>query len=193
MAKEVMLDLETMGTRPTSVILSIGAVIFDRSEEGFTLTNENNFYRNVDMKSCQASGLTIDAQTVEFWLDQGLEARKSLREDKVLLAEAVDDFIRWWHYHGLHNGDTTLWCHGPSFDAVILENAIRACYRKTPWKYNAPRDTRTIYDLAGIDIKKEVREGVFHNALDDCLFQVKMVQKAMRILQPPLEFVVEEK
>lgn len=59
------------------------------------------------------------------------------------------------------------------FDITILENWFRACNTPIPWKFWNVRDVRTIVDWFNIDTRSYEREGVHHNALDDCLHQIK--------------------
>lgn len=47
--EDMMIDIETLGTRPGSVILSVGAVMFDRHGVGHGET----FYMNVERESRQ--------------------------------------------------------------------------------------------------------------------------------------------
>jgi hypothetical protein len=68
------LDLETMGsTRQTAAIVSIGAVAFnvegDMSEP---------FYVNVDLEDAMRHGLTVDADTIKWWMRQQLLAREAI-------------------------------------------------------------------------------------------------------------------
>src|SRR5688572_29962905 len=73
---DVMLDLETLGTRPGCAILSIGAVAFDRH----TGALGPEFYMVVNRKSCEAKGLTQDQSTLDWWSRQSAEAKKVLAE-----------------------------------------------------------------------------------------------------------------
>lgn len=180
----VMIDIETLGIRPTSIIASIGAVVFDIDEDITKAPNFlRSFYKKIDIVDCQANGLTIDADTVKFWITQDFAVKADLLNTKERLRNVLLDLSVWWTVDCQLSKSTSLWCHGPSFDAVILENAFRVCELEVPWAYNSPRDTRTIFELAGVDIKKEVRGGIFHNALEDCIFQVQMVQKAWKRLK----------
>jgi DNA polymerase III epsilon subunit-like protein len=65
-----MVDIETLGTKPSSTILSIGAVFFDieTGELG------ERFYMNIDPKQDRS----IDPSTVMWWMVQSSEARNSL-------------------------------------------------------------------------------------------------------------------
>jgi inhibitor of KinA sporulation pathway (predicted exonuclease) len=55
-------------------------------------------------------------------------------------------------------------------------------YIPCPFRYNQPRDTRTIYDLAGIDVGEYRSAGTHHNALDDAAAQARAVQAAVKAL-----------
>jgi DNA polymerase III epsilon subunit-like protein len=59
-----MIDIETLGLGPGATILSIGAVRFSTDGLG------EEFYREISLQSCQAVGLEIDADTLEWWLEQ---------------------------------------------------------------------------------------------------------------------------
>lgn len=54
-----------------------------------------------------------------------------------------------------------------------------------PWKFWNSRDTRTVYDLAGIDMKKISVPDNYkaHHALGDCLKQIEGLKQAFKILE----------
>jgi hypothetical protein len=168
-----MIDTETLGTQSTSVILSIGAVCFDPTT-GYI---GSEFYQNIEPTSCQKAGLTIDASTVTWWMDQSEEARKALTSDRVSLDAALLGLSQFLN----SDSDLRIWAHSPMFDVVILEHACRAVGQKQPWGYRDPRDTRTIFDLAGVNLA-DFASGTYHNALDDARNQAKAVCEAYRRL-----------
>src|SRR4051812_3766510 len=67
--QDIMIDLETLGTLPGSVILSIGAVAFDE----LSVAPGAGFYKVISTISCESCGLTKDEATEKWWLDQGEE------------------------------------------------------------------------------------------------------------------------
>lgn len=67
----LMIDLETMGNKPSAPIVSIGAVIFDPSTGEFG----PDFYRVVSLKSSVDGGAVPDADTIMWWMQQSEEAR----------------------------------------------------------------------------------------------------------------------
>ena len=168
----VMLDLETLGTAPGCVVLSIGAVVFDpvAAELGA------EFSTKISRSNCEVSGLKVDPRTEQWWAGQSDAARAAAFGSYTMLREALADFDAFW----AKVGGTHLWGHGASFDAPVLEAAYRAVGWAAPWKYNATRCTRTLYELAHVEPDRTV--GTHHNALDDAKAQALAAIAAMRKL-----------
>jgi hypothetical protein len=156
----VMLDLETMGTKPGSVILSIGAAVFDK--RGVLDT----FYRVINPYSSTGKA---EVGTAIWWTKQSEQARAILTDHEkwVTQPQAFTDFETWW----MMVGGEFLWAHGATFDPVLYE-ALRG---RTPWKFNNVSDTRTVYRLAGVDVAGFRAEGTHHNALDDAKAQAEAI------------------
>lgn len=92
----------------------------------------------------------------------------------------------------LHKCDVIrLWCHGPAFDPPIIEAAFRALGLPVPWHYRSPRDTRTIFDAAGIEdhsawlAQHPGPLGIPHHALDDAICQARGVCGAVARIATP--------
>lgn len=185
-ANHAMLDLETMSNASSAAIVSMAALRFDpRGDRMETLIADclhpTQFYRRVRLSSSVEIGLTIDADTVMWWLKQDKSAQAELTEGCTIhVAHALDQLGAWC----FDNQIGYVWSHGAGFDVVILANAYNRLGRQTPWKYNHVRDTRTVYDLAGIVLHEEPSpEGYLqHHALWDCWKQAAAVQKAYRRL-----------
>lgn len=172
--KDVVLDLETLGTGNNSAIIAIGSAHFD-IKTGEIL---KEFYVNVDLQSSIDAGLTVDGDTVYFWLKQSEKARMDLFRDRVKLQYALEDFSEW---SDDINGSKNLWGNGVSFDNVILKNAYNKLGIKFPYHYRDDQDVRTLVKLAkrmGLldSIKKEMDAGLTkHNALDDAIHEAKYI------------------
>lgn len=171
----VMLDLETWGTRPGSALRSIGAVTFGDRSANIGPT----FYRNIDKGSCDIAGLTVDAETVAWWEKQSPESIATLAVDPRPLPEVVAEFHSWFRQMSAR----FIWSHGGNFDEPLWSAACRAVGKTVPWKFWDARCTRTIYGAAGIDLRSLPREGTHHNALDDAIHQARCVQQAMAKLR----------
>jgi DNA polymerase III epsilon subunit-like protein len=168
---DVMIDIETLGTTPGSAILSIGAVVFGPDGLGDT------FYAPILLQSCTAVDLTIDPNTIAWWMQQSDEARAAaFRTDADPIADVLEQFTCWYGLVGAERP----WCHGATFDVPLLDAAYKACGMKAPWRFYDVRDTRTLYDLAGVKVNRST--GTHHNALDDATAQAEAAARAMRIL-----------
>lgn len=170
------LDLETMGvTRQTAAIVSIGAVAFnvdgDMSEP---------FCVNVDLEDAMRHGLTVDADTIKWWMRQQLLAREAIFIDPKPLRVALNLLSDWVKKTCK---DAPCWTHA-TFDAPVLSNAFAAIGEKQPTHFRKQRDIRTLTDFYLKVVSKDLpvvgREGVHHNAADDAVFQAKYISKMLR-------------
>lgn len=174
--REAMIDTETLGTKPGAAILSIGAVMFGPSGLGA------QFYSPIDLTSCVDVGLTIDPATVAWWMRQSDDARAAaFSTDAAPLTDVLLDLAIWFAEQKAERP----WCHGATFDIPLLDAAYEACKLAPAWKFWNVRDTRTLYDLAGVKVNRST--GTHHNALHDAINQAEAAAKAMRILQRGLE------
>lgn len=166
----IMIDIETLGTRPGSVIASIGAIAFNPLAGHI---DDGGLSLSVDIADAQRCGLRIEAGTVAWWLRQSEGARAAtFGRDQCSLAGALTELCTYWRER---NGQFA-WSHGAGFDLVLLESAYFACGLISPWLYDAVRDTRTIYALAEIKAKDYFEEGATaHSALDDARAQARAV------------------
>ena len=164
--ENIMVDLETLGMTPGCVILSIGAVAFDRTGLG------REFYKVVNSKSCLDAGLTTDQSTVDWWSRQSDDARKVLieaGETDTTLGDALAEFGQFVREFGPRT--VKVWGNGSDFDNAILACAYKALGRQLPWQFWNNRCFRTLKNLkTGVEPR---REGTYHNALDDAKHQAR--------------------
>lgn len=166
-----MIDLETMGLRPTSAILSIGAVRFDESHSYET------FHQPILLASCYDAGLTFDQSTVDWWAKQSVEARQSWQNDAAVpLTEALTRFVRWLESL---NGPIAPWGNGADFDLVLLKSAFEAIGADVPWKFWDHHCFRTVKNL--FKVGPMPRTGTYHNALDDALTQAAHFHRISKV------------
>ena len=164
--KHIMCDIETMGTKPGSAIISIGACQFDL----ITGQTGKEFYINIDLKSCQENGFSIDASTVLWWMNQSDEARESLKSCQIGIEAAIESFHSWME--DIKANECQVWANSPSFDLNLLEFAFNKFGLNQPWFYWNERDCRTLVSLAP-EIKKSMVNDLTHDALSDCKYQIK--------------------
>lgn len=180
---DLMIDLETMGTKPGSAIVSIGACFFDPTTGDIGPT----FYDVVSMDSCQKIGMTLDAATMQWWMKQEDSAKKIFFGFKRPITDVLVDFNDFCTNY-VSERVLRPWGNGSSFDITLMETAMDMCGLKAPWNFWNVRDVRTVVELGrGIsDAKNELtREGTYHNALDDAIFQAKYVAEITQAIRKP--------
>ncbi len=165
----IMIDLETMGSRPGCAIATIGAVMFDPVHGDIG----NSFYCRVNLRSCTEAGLHLDPLTLIWWLRQSDAARAEISNDESLqLRYALQAFSAFY----AENKARKHWSHGAGFDGPIMDAAYHALGMDPPWKFWDARDTRTIFDLA--QVKPDRSVGVAHHAHVDAENQARAVVEA---------------
>lgn len=172
---DVMLDLETLGTRPGCAILSIGAVVFNRHSGELG----PEFYMVVNRKSCAAKGMKEDPLTLAWWNRQSAEARKVLEDAETAangLGGALVQFTAFLQKFGKR--DLHIWGNGADFDQPILSACYDVAGYPAPWLFYNNRCYRTLRALG--NVKAEHHHGVAHNALDDAKTQA---HQAINILK----------
>lgn len=170
---DVMIDLETLGNGPDAAVIQAGAAYFniDTGDVGKTLKID------FDFASAQKSGGKIDAKTVQWWLGQSPEARASILTEN--RKTAVEGFVT---LNNFLEGADHIWSHA-TFDFVIVSETLKRLDIKPRFAYRAARDIRTLVYLSGLKSFKKERQGVHHDALDDCLYQVAYCVEAWNVIK----------
>lgn len=165
MIQHLMIDFETLGTKPDTAVVSLGAVIFDRSgisQEKLWLFNLTG---QLDGKRRFASG-----DTITWWMNQGDKAKSVFERaqlEGILLKNFADEFAAFCP----KTLDVRVWGNGATFDIPIIEHILEQQGFKPPWKFWNQRCYRTLKACYGIE--KSKFEGTKHDALDDARFQAK--------------------
>ncbi len=179
--RELMVDIETMGTNINAPIVQIGACYFSMK------TGEigDEYIINIDLDDSIKHGATPDGRTIYWWLSQTEEARGSIltEYDPVCMKEdqGLADFNQFW------SRAKRVWSHA-TFDFVMLMHAMRRRDIQPTVHYRKARDIRTLTGLAGmtkeqIDTFQVDRVGVHHNGLDDAIYQVAYCHECFKILK----------
>lgn len=164
-AEHLMIDFETLGTRPNSVVLSLGAVKFT------SMGIHDKKYWVFNVEGQLRARRAVEASTIKWWTEQG-EAASSVFDkcdlEGISCTEWAKDFRDWTR----NNADIRVWGNGATFDPVIAENILDSLRVPVPWKFWNIRCYRTMKACFGIE-KGKKREGTHHNALDDSCFQAQ--------------------
>ena len=165
-----MFDLETLDTKPSSVILSLGAVRFDPREDGID-HNDGRLSMRLEIDSQSGMGRTISDATLEWWSQQSKEAQDAAFGDdnRIPVIEAVEKFHKFvW-------GCDRIWSQG-SFDVNIMEHLYTSIQKPYTWQYWQVRDSRTLFDFVDGNMDRTKH----HDAVEDAIAQAEAVQRALR-------------
>ena len=184
---DIMLDLETLGTTPGCLILSIGAVAFDPhgdslGDKFYVVINRKSMARNYEDDFVQPL-FKAEPETEQWWNSQTEEAKQVLRDSEdatksVPVISALDSFANFVSLHG--SKKAKIWGNGSDFDNAILATTYRKLGMPVPWQFWNNRCYRTLKSL--VPKCKMERTGVHHNALDDACSQALHLQEILRHL-----------
>ena len=194
MMKTMSMDIETLGISANSVVLSMGFCLFDdEQEQSFSEIVDSGVevFFNVDAQ--KDAGRDIRQSTLDWWAEQGEEARRVLEAtDTIMPRDFYDEcFYPYLEKHDVNPNWALKNCRwftrGPHFDIAIVDDLFEDFNVTAPWKYYNVRDIRTWLECHGMpDNLKLVKpdEMVAHNALHDAAFDAYMMQQ---VKHKPLE------
>jgi 3' exoribonuclease, RNase T-like len=174
MANDIMIDMETLDTSPYCVILTIGAVRFDPKGSGIV---ERLELRPTIDEQTEKYNRVINEDTIRWWGEQSEAAREEAMGDagRISYRECMEALYKFcWNRRAV-------WSNGASFDVVVAETAWRQLEMRIPWPFYTVRDTRTLYEVAGVKLS-DGGHSTSHKAVEDAERQAIVVQKAYRKL-----------
>jgi hypothetical protein len=183
---DVMLDIETFGITPDSVVVSIGAVRFrvDTEDDLDTIKDEErSFYAVLDTEEQEADGRKLDADTLEWWDKQSTAARAVLQEPTEEVRTALKRFVAFC------KGSRRIWGNGNTFDNVIVKDLCNDYGVEYPVHFANDLDMRTVKYVwnklinGWSNTTQKITVGDAHNALDDARSQVLNLQQMWKALK----------
>jgi hypothetical protein len=169
MANDIMIDIESLDTTPDCVILTIGAVRFDPKGQGVV---ERLELRPTIDEQTEKYNRSINEDTLRWWSEQSPQAIEEAMGDqgRESFHDCMEKLYKFcWNRRAV-------WSNGASFDVVAMESAWRNLDMRTPWPYYTIRDTRTLYEIAGVSLK-DGGHTTTHKAVEDAERQAIVVQK----------------
>ncbi len=174
MTTHATIDIETLGTSPDTVVLTIGGIKFDPMADDEL---HSEFYYRLDVDEQIDMGRTVDEKTLEWWETQSEEVKAEALDtnDRIPVEETLKALNKWLV------GVDKIWCQGPVFDIGILENLYKQIGLHHNWPFYIIRDSRTLFSLMDKDPRKEI-DFAAHNALADAIVQSLCIQKVYKKL-----------
>lgn len=168
-ATDGQLDIETLGTGNDAKMIALACVLYNR-HTGEVVSE--SYYR-FDARMMPGS---VDRSTLAWWAAQDPKVFAEAITGTQHPIEALEDFVS-----GIPRG-IKMWGNGATFDAIIVESALKAFNVRVPWVFWDVRDLRTLLDLAEVTSKMFAFEGDKHNALADARHQTKMALHCKRLI-----------
>lgn len=176
---DFMLDIETLGTRPGSVVVSVALVAFNREDTWLW-----SRYWNLNLREQVDVGLSIDPATMVWWMRQSSAALArwaSYQEQS--LSSSLRELHRDLTEHLSRRPGTTIWAKDPSFDVVILNAAFAAAGLPPFISHRAEASVRTLKLLCP-DLP-EVQPAIEHDPVSDAEAQASFVCQCWKVLSGP--------
>jgi len=171
--KQMMIDIETLGTSPSACVISVGVVAF--SEQAI-IDSAGWAIRSQDWHG------DMDGSTIQWWMKQNEAAREysfNGENKDIVVAMELAEFIR-------RHEVSECWANDPDFDIVIMKSWWSRVSSRNhlntgpfPIKYNGGRSFRTIKgeaDRLGIAYSHMYGSNtVAHHPVDDAANQARVV------------------
>ena len=169
------IDIETLDTKPSALILSIGAVKFDPSS---SIDPHSELYLKINFDEQINLNRTISDATLNWWSKQGSDVQDEAfdQSNALPIEEALKALSKW------SIDIDVFWGQGYGFDFTILDDLYKSKKMSSPWNFWQIRDSRTLFSMLEFyKANPKQRLGIQdnkHNALKDAYYQSKGIQLA---------------
>lgn len=179
--RHISIDIETLGLTPGSVVLSVGAVVFNPAASEITPTQDfsNIYHFSLPAGPQVLKGRSIDPDTVRWWTAQSPDVYRAAFEDGVQpnIYDALHGLSHWLQ-GGLpaQSKDVVLWANPVTFDIPVLISLFEDFEVKWPIHHMRQLDGSTLQALTGTPTPPIEFAGTPHIALDDAVHQAREIQ-----------------
>lgn len=183
MSIHISIDLETLDTKPSALVLSCGLVAFD-PEAGYIVDRRYVRFSQHALDAQMSIKRTMSPATVRWWAAQSDDARRVLTDDDLNVYHLLPGLECIRGLFQLHAPSLEgVWGNGSDFDNAILGSLFQDAGDRQPWSYGRNRCLRTLKNLSlpKTFIKPE-RVGTHHHALDDAEYQANYVMAIAKAL-----------
>src|SRR5690606_18809229 len=167
---DIMIDIETLDTRPTAIIMTMAAVCFT---PGYSIDKGPEFYEKIYIPEQELSrGRTRCPETEKWWDDQIDPVITEAFSGQIAL-ECVLLNLASFIKSNSDPDHVRIWAKSPQFDLVIIKNALEQFRIPVPWSFRNERDVRTYI----MDSRKanNLENNSPHHALLDAHHQIEQL------------------
>ena len=178
----IMIDIETLDTKDSAIVLSIGGCVFNgESLLSIETLKRKSIYLELNPYEQETKGRTISVSTLFWWVQQkppGLNKFIKESYDSIKYSlNTLNQFIT-------ENDVKSIWSKSPSFDMIILTSLFNNFELKLPIDFRNWYDVRTINLVRKIlNIPYPSFNGEVHNALDDAANQALVINEVVHHLK----------
>lgn len=167
--RHMMIDIETLDTRPSAVVFQVGVVVFEdalmQDAPKSPILAQRKF--DLDILPQIFAGRTVDRETVNWWLTQKSPLIPIKKQSVHTVFQEISQMMGEF-------GISYVWSNSPSFDAVIMRSlaeSLGVAYEFP--SFRTDMDLRTLKNICKMKkvVDFEPKETT-HDALQDCLDQV---------------------
>lgn len=171
----VVIDLETLDTVPTAVVLSIGLAVGNLHED-----LPEKYHWNLCVPSQIFAGRSLSRSTVEWWREKDLPTQIAAIENPFAVPAALHEVGTVLSNIKTAVGDDlfSIWGNSPSFDLGILSNLFAQYKFGVPWNYWQERDLRTFSALVGEKFTLPVNANA-HIASEDAAAELAFILRKL--------------
>ena len=192
-----MLDIETLGTEPDSIVTELGIYTFSKNDSYIPAS----LYGRIGITDQIYAGRTVSSDTLKWHFEKNsvnfleyIDADKSNVDDALVALKVFVEAEK----KKIPGCKIYIWANSPIFDIIILKDLYKSLgypieetiFNEDLFKYQTIMDYRTITKLINKEdlnlIKEEVEmeseEGSYHNALYDAIHQSKVLMKIAHYL-----------
>lgn len=177
-AVHIMIDIETLGLRPDSVVVSIGACRFwPVDEQGNpVVTDPAHFILSTEFQV--QKGRYVDPETMLWWSKQDPAASSVVNEavrkqDPYYMSLTAFDTYLLDQCDG-EAARLRIWADGAGFDPVILQSLYATnSHGEAPWPWWSTRCYRTLRAHVPAAKLGEDKPTIPHHAMNDAIAQAR--------------------
>jgi hypothetical protein len=161
--EDFMLDSETLGLVPGSIILSVAIVPVFKDIEPL--------YVKIGVSQSMECGFTQQESTVKWWESQPEHLKTETFSGTMHPRDACIEIASYLSAQ-CDKKDLKIWAKGVGFDFPILAAYFHKFDMEVPWHYRSPMCYRTIKDVFEY-IEEPAFVGTPHSALADATHQAR--------------------
>lgn len=192
MKKYVIIDFETLDTKPSTAITALSVLMFDPSElKSFDELVKCTKFLKFDWKEQIQNGRTTSEDTLNFWRSpdnkEAFDFCVQPKDDDISIKDLPNTLSEM--FKGINTSDIIVYSRGNSFEFGIMDNIFESLGEMNPIPFWSHRDVRTEIDsimqhldpnhkfdgnINGLSIDGFIK----HNPVHDCAKDVISMQYA---------------